>query len=85
MNGLKKNIGKTVTITDEIEQMYIDWFNEFLDIYKDDLLLKTFNYEVKAGKIEVRHFSRKEKLSVHVWDTSTKFPEGKQIHECTWI
>lgn len=77
---IEQNIGKTVTITDEVEQMYIDWFNELLAQCKDEILRKTFNYDIKAGKIEIRNFSRTEKLSVHIWDASKKFPERKQIH-----
>ena len=76
---IEKNIGKTITITDEVEQMYIEWFNELLAQCKDEILHKTFNYEIKVGKIEIRNFSRTEKLSVQIWDTSKKFPETKQM------
>ena len=62
------NIGKIVVITDEIEQMYIDFFNELLKKYKSNLLEKIFNYKVEASKIEIRNFKRDEKLSVYFWD-----------------
>ena len=72
---LSKNVGKTVAITDEVEQIHIDWFNELLDQYKNTLLRKTFNYEITVKKIEVRNFSRVKKLSVQIWDADNeKFP-----------
>ena len=72
---LSKNIGKTVTITDEVEQIYVDWFNELLDQYKNTLLRKIFNYEITVKKIEIRNFSREKKLSVQIWDADNeKFP-----------
>ena len=75
---LSKNIGKTVTITDDVEKMYIDWFNELISKYKDSLLKNIFNYEIKAQKIEIRNFSRTEKLSVQIWDfNSGKFNRDK--------
>ena len=46
---------------------------------------KTFNYDIKAGKIEIRNFFRKEKLSVHIWDASKKFPETKKVHDSSII
>ena len=46
------NIGNTVTITDEIEQMYIEWFNELLVKYKSNLLERIFNSKVEASKIK---------------------------------
>lgn len=72
---LEKNMGKTVIMTDEIEQIHIEWLNELIAQHKDDLLKNIFNHEMTAGKIEIRNFSRRKKLSVHVWDTDEeKFP-----------
>ena len=64
------NIGKVVVITDEIEQMYIGWFNELLAKYKSDLLERIFNYKVEASNIEIRNFKRAKKLSVYLWDAT---------------
>ena len=75
IDWLEENIGKTVVMTDEVEQMYIDWFNELLAKYKDELLENIFNHEMSVDKIEIRNFSREKKISVRVWDTDNeKFP-----------
>ena len=70
---LSKNIGQTAEITDEVEQMYIDWFNEILAQYKDELVRKIFNHDITIGRIEIRNFSRPEKLSCQLWNMSKKF------------
>ena len=62
---IKQNIDQTVMMTDEVEQMYIGWFNEILDHYKDELVQKIFNHDITIGKIEIRNFSRTEKFSYH--------------------
>ena len=74
---LSKNIGKTVAMPDEVEQMYIAWFNEILAQMKNDLLRKIFNHDIQAGKIEIRNFSRPEKISFHFqYDSQrTKIPD----------
>ena len=72
---LEKNIGKTAVMTDEVEQMYIAWFNELLAKYKDELLENIFNHEMSAGTIEIHNFSREKKVAVRVWDADKeKFP-----------
>ena len=75
VDWLEKNMGKTVMVTEEIEQIYIEWFNELIAKHKNDLLKNIFNYEMTAGKIEIRKFSRKKKLTVHIWNADEeKFP-----------
>lgn len=76
---LSKNIGQTAEMTDEVEQMYIDWFNEILAQYKDELVRKIFNHDLTIGKIEIRNFSRPEKLSCQFWNMSKKFPSHTPI------
>ena len=67
---ISANIGKTVVINDNIEKMYVEWFNELLLDYKSVLLEKIFNYKIEASKIEIRNFKREKKLSVYFWDTA---------------
>lgn len=72
---LSKNIGKTVVITDDVEKMHIEWFNELLSIHKHELLKNIFNHEMNISKIEIRSFYRLKKLSVHIHDLdSERFP-----------
>lgn len=62
---ISKNIDKTAVMTDEVEQMYITWFNEILAQMKNDLVRKIFNHDIQIGKIEIRNFSRTENFSYH--------------------
>ena len=72
---LSKNIGKTVEITDDVEKMHIEWFNELLSIHKYELLKNIFNHEMNISKIEIRNFFRLKKLSVQIHDLdSERFP-----------
>lgn len=70
------NIGKTATITDDVEKMYIDWFNELLGKYKKKILNNVFNFDIDAKKIEIRNFSRRKKISIRLHD----FSKGKSLH-----
>ena len=63
-NWLKENKNRNAEITDDIVEMYIQWFNELLDIHKKELLHKIFNYEVEAEKIWVSGYTRKKKLEM---------------------
>ena len=61
---LKEYKNQNIEITKEIVEMYIQWFNEMLDIHKKDLLLKIFNYEVEEEKISISNYKRKKKLEI---------------------
>ena len=66
---LKENKNRNIEITENIVEMYIQWFNELLDIHKKNLLHKIFNYEVGAEKILIRDYKRKKKLEVQ-WENA---------------
>lgn len=66
---LKENKNRSIEFTENIVEMYIQWFNELLDIHKNDLLHKIFNYEVGAEKILIRDYKRKKKLEVQ-WENA---------------
>lgn len=75
-----KSIGKTVEMTNEVQQMYIAWLNEVLARCKDELVRKIFNHDIRIGKIEIRNFSISEKLYIHFLKKAPKiiFPEEKK-------
>ena len=62
------NVGKfDVVLDNTVEQMYLAWFNDLLDICKKDLIQKIFNHsEINIGRIELRNFVREKKLSVSI-------------------
>ena len=65
---LLSNVGKKVEITPDTAQKYIDWFNEILDANKTRLTRNIFNSEIAIGKIEIRHFSVTQKVTVTLND-----------------
>lgn len=66
---LKNSQNQNIEITDDIVEMYIQWFNELLDIHKKELLHKIFNYEVRAEKILINGYKRKKKLEIQ-WENA---------------
>ena len=68
-NWLKENKNRNAEITNDIVEMYIQWFNELLDIHKKELLHKIFNYEVEAEKIWISGYTRKKKLEMQ-WENA---------------
>lgn len=70
---LKANRNQNVEITEDIAEIYIQWFNELLNIHKKDLLHKIFNYEVEAEKIFISNYSRTKKLDVQWENTGERY------------
>ncbi len=66
---LKDYKNRNVEITEDIVEMYIQWFNELLDMHKKELLHKIFNYEVEAEKISISGYRRKKKLELQ-WENA---------------
>ena len=79
---ISENMDKTTKVTNDIEQMFVTWFNEILKQHKDELLRKIFNYEITADKIEIRNFSRTKNLFVHFWNATNKFPRHTSKENC---
>mgnify|MGYP002623367221 CR=1 FL=1 len=64
---------KKIVIEDEIEQIYLQWFNELLFDNKEELVKRIFNNEnIDIGKLELLHFRRLKKLTVD-FNRSIKF------------
>ena len=64
---LAKNIGGFVEITDDIADMYLEWFNELLNSQKKALLRKIFNYDVNIGVIRIDNLKRRRQTRLE-WD-----------------
>lgn len=59
---LEEHLNTDVSLTEEVIQLYINWFNELLSNHKKSLLKKLFNFEVEAEKIEIRHYKSKKDI-----------------------
>ena len=71
-NWLRENKCKNVNISNDTIDDYIQWFNDLLAANKKTLLRRIFNYDIDAGKIEIRNYHREKKLELH-WE-----PEGQR-------
>ncbi len=61
---LTSNNGINVDITQDVEVLYLKWFNELLSNNKESLLNELFNHDVFASKIEIRNLKRKTHLTI---------------------
>jgi len=67
---LNENINQKTLITEEVAQLYINWFNELLSNNKKSLLKRLFNFEVEAEKIEITHYKRNSDISIQ-WEAKS--------------
>lgn len=72
-NWLKEQKNRNIEITEDIVEIYIQWFNELLDIHKRGLLHKIFNYEVEAEKIWISDYKRQKKLEIQWEDVGERY------------
>lgn len=72
-NWLKEHKNQNTEITKDTIEMYLQWFNELLRIYKENLLHKVFNYEVEADEIAITGYVRKKKLELQWEDVGMRY------------
>lgn len=72
-NWLNGNLNQNVQITEDISQLYINWFNELLSNNKRSLLKKLFNYDVEAEKIEILNYKINNDISIKWEAQGTKY------------
>lgn len=74
---LSGNINQSVVITEDVAQLYINWFNEMLSNNKKSLLKRLFNFDVEADKIEILSYKRKNDISIKWEAQSTRYSVTK--------
>lgn len=74
---LNENLNENVIITEEITQLYINWFNEMLSSNKRTLLKRLFNFDVEAEKIEVLNYKRSNSFSIKWEIKNTRYSVTK--------
>ncbi|ARJ38342.1 hypothetical protein SporoP8_05285 [Sporosarcina ureae] len=74
---LEYNLNHNVPITNEVIQMYINWFNEMLHKQKKPLLKKLFNFELEAEKIEIQNYERKHAISLKWKEAGSRYSATK--------
>ena len=78
-NWLAENDNKDVIITEEVEQLYVNWFNEMLSYNKKMLLKKLFNFDVEAEKIEIKNYIRNSNASLKWENQATRYSVVKNL------
>lgn len=83
-NWLKIHIDEETELSEADVQLYVDWFNELININKKNLIKKIFNYDVEIEKIKIINYRRKKPIKIK-WEKSgtrysvtnsyIKFPE----------
>lgn len=86
---LKEHINAETQMSEPDMDLYINWFNELLNVQKKSLVKKIFNYEVEIEKVKIINYVRNKPIKL-VWEKSgnkysvtnnyIKFPEIHQIN-----
>lgn len=74
---LQYHVNNDAPITDEVIQLYINWFNDMLAKQKKPLLKKLFNHAIEAEKIEIRNYERKHVISLKWEEDATRYSATK--------
>lgn len=70
---LSNNMGEPVDLNEDIQQMYIDWFNELIEFNKQSFIGYVFNQDIPIGKIEIRNFKRIRCFKIKIQNMSDRF------------
>ena len=59
---IASHIDKEVTVTDNISQIFIRFFNDLLNECKENLVRKIFNHDIEIGRLEIKNLTHAKKL-----------------------
>ena len=74
---LNKSLNQNATITKDVSQLYLNWFNEMLSTNKKLLLKRIFNFDIEAEKIEILNYKRNNDISLQWNADSTRYSVTK--------
>lgn len=63
---LKSRINQDFEMTDNDIELYLQWFNDLLNINKKKIARKIFNYDIEIGKIEIRNYNYNKKIKMNL-------------------
>lgn len=75
-NFILEHLAEDITINDNAALLYLTFFNDLLDVRKDELMQRIFNQVVPIGKIEIRNFSRSKEMSLEIRRSEKKAQMG---------
>ena len=70
------HLDEEVSIDNETTQTFLVFFNDLLNIRKEDLIRRSFNHNIAIGKLEIRNFVRSKNLLVRIKRSKKK----SQLH-----
>lgn len=74
---LNKNWGQEISMSQEMIQLYIDWFNELLNTNKKSLVKRIFNFDVAIEKIEVLNYKRNNEFVIKWEEDGNRYSSSK--------
>lgn len=84
-NWLKEHLNQDVELKKDEIWLFINWFNDLLNINKKVLVKKIFNYDIEIEKIAITKYERNRPIKIRweksssrysVTETYIKFPEA---------
>ncbi len=61
---LEGNLSKEMIISEEIQELFIKWFNDLLQQKANSLVSRIFNYPIEIEKVYISNYKRKEALII---------------------
>lgn len=70
---------KDITLTKSDEEMFVQWFNDLLDLKKKVLVETVFNYTMNIGKIQIKDYVREKPLAIRWNNSAERYSTKKNI------
>lgn len=74
---LTGHLNEDAEITEEVAQLYVNWFNELLSNNKKSLLRKLFNFDVEAEKIEILNYKSNNNVVIKWENQASRYSVTK--------
>ncbi len=63
---LENNLKEEIVINEEIQKLFINWFNDLLQQKANSLISRIFNYPLEIGKLYISNYKRDETLRIEM-------------------
>lgn len=71
------NRNKDIELTKDDEEMFVNWYNDILEMKKKVLVENIFNYSMDIGKIQIKDYFRDKPLSIKWSDSAVRYSVKK--------
>lgn len=80
-NWLRTCLGNETEISENVIDLYVQWYNDLLAKNKGNILKRIFNHDVDAAIIEIRECKRNNKLILRWNEEGQRFSSGSNTAE----